>query len=345
MLLYPAPPALDSRMAHPVVAAAPQAPWWLHDGCAAQNSTLHHAAGRLPSHQFESDWLRSCTTRRVGSSLLAAGNLAPAATASSTLTASLHALSPSNNRVHHSHGWRIGHSLCADQQKKGREVPHTCGTGVCCTSCNVTPSSRPWPPSEVASYVMTLRDPAARFESAVLTVLRNVRKDAKAVAGCKICPDVHFPWKHAHAYVNDFRNASAPGHRAAVTQYLKAVANPRFSHRIGTIFHGGNNMLTAQADYLRGVDCAEVELHFVCQETLEADWATLLTKFGLADQRRRDASQHLLVSQQKRSSDAHPDDIARSRLSAEDRDFVRRCMYPWDDALHSLACPHARTLR
>ena len=326
-------------------ALASPPPWWLRDGCNAQSGLLHHAARRLPGQALGSDWLQSCTARRSGSRLTAAGNLAPAATGSSTLAASLRALSPSNNRVHHSHGWRVGDSLCSDQQKKGQEMPHTCGHGDCCTcprGCNITASSPPWPPSEDTSYVMTLRDPAARFESTVLAVLRNRRNDPQAVERCTICPDFYFRWHSAHSYLQDFRNASAPGHAAALEQYVKSVASPRFSHRIGTIY-GGNNMMTSQVDYLRGVNCSNVEVHFLCQETLEADWATLLTDFGLANHSQAARRRAPLVSMAKRSDGAHPDDIASSRLSAEDRAFVRHCMYPWDDMLHSLACPHARS--
>ena len=189
---------------------------------------------------------------------------------------------------------------------------------------------------------MSLRDPAARFESAVLTVLRNRRRNPTGVRHCTICPEYYFIWNDALSYLRDFRNTSAAGHSAAVRLYRRSVARPQFSQRIGTIY-GGNNMMTAQVDYLRGVNCSHVELNFVCQETLATDWAALLKASNLTTLlSRQNASEAPVVSMEQRSSNAHADDIASSRLGPADRDFVRRCMYPWDDALHSMACPHAR---
>ena len=327
-----------------------------HESCQAQAPLLHFAAAALPRTQdFDAAWLRRCAARRDGTSLLSAYNLAPAGTGSSTLAGSLRALSPSNNRLHHKHGWRAGHALCSDQPKRDGELPHGCPSNhptSCCTcpTCNVTERSTPFPPSDRESYVMTLRDPATRFESMVLMSLRNWRLGAGSTT-CSICPDYRFRWKSAAAYLNDFRNASAPQHRAAVVEYRNSVANPHFSHRLETIF-GGNNFMTSQADYLRGINCSEVELHFVCQEAFDAGWAALQARFespSLAAAQMRvstraaaSGSLNTTISAETRSSEAHADDLAASQLSSEDRDFVRNCMFPWDAALHALACPQVR---
>ena len=115
------------------------------------------------------------------------------------------------------------------------------------------------------------------------------------------------------------------------------MARPHFSHRVGTIF-GGNNLMTAQLDYLRGLNCSEASADFVCQERFDADWAALVR----ADRSLDPSTQASVVNEQRRSAAAHPDDVAASRLSAEDATFVRECMWPWDARLHALACGGAR---
>ena len=320
---------------------------------AALHSTCPPLAARLlrdaeaklplaPGAPLDGGWLRRCASSASAStSLRAAGNLAPAGTGSSSLYASLRALSPTNTRLHHSHGWRIGMAVgCYDipPAVEGGERPHPCGPHTCCTCphCNRTETAAPTPHAERPAYVMTLRDPAARFESMVLYALSEWRRGGPATT-CTICSVNRFRWRSARAYLDDFRNSSAARHREAVKEYRSSVARPHFSHRVGTIF-GGNNLMTAQADYLRNLNCSEASADFVCQERFDADWAALVRADGSLDP----ATQASVVNEQRRSAAAHPDDVAASRLSAEDASFVRRCMWPWDARLHALACGGAR---
>ena len=41
------------------------------------------------------------------------------------------------------------------------------------------------------------------------------------------------------------------------------------------------NFMASQIAYLRGVDCGSAEVHFVCTERYNADWAALLSSFGI----------------------------------------------------------------
>lgn len=308
--------------------------------CPAQT---HAAAAKLPL-DFISDGgalLHQCT-KAPGAPLAACGNLAPASTGSSTLFASMRRLSPNSNRIHHRHGWRIGMALC-DDQAAGGEPSHPCGTKCCtCKKCPVSNSSTPRPAAHAKPcYVMTLRDPATRLESMVRLALRARRTQG---LGCTICSYTRFSWPSAQAFVADFRNASRPGHRAALKEYTSSVARPWYSHRIQTPF-GGTNSLISQLDYLQsapgtsGGDAAlkgpNCDLRFVCQEEFARDWRVLVG--GESD---APVVGHELRSSSNKSDSgaAEESEIRLSRLTEEAREYVRRCMYPWDAALHALVC-------
>ena len=240
---------------------------------AALHSTCPPLAARLlrdaeanwplaPVAPLVGGWLRRCAS--CSSTSCAAGNPAPAGTADS-LYASLRALSPTNTRLHHSHGWRIGMAVGCyglPPAMEGGERPHPCGPHTCCTCphCNRTETAAPTPHAERPVYVMTLRDPAARFESMVLYALSEWRRGGPATT-CTICSVNRFRWRSARAYLDDFRNSSAASPQA-VKEYRSSVARPHFSHR-GTIF--GNNLMTSQVDYLRGLNCSEASADFVCR--------------------------------------------------------------------------------
>ena len=129
---------------------------------AALHSTCPPLAARLlrdaeaklplaPGAPLDGGWLRRCASSSSAStSLRAAGNLAPAGTGSSSLYASLRALSPTNTRLHHSHGWRIGMAVGCyglPPAVEGGERPHPCGPHTCCTCphCNRTETAAPTP--------------------------------------------------------------------------------------------------------------------------------------------------------------------------------------------------------
>ena len=102
----------------------------------------------------------------------------------------------------------------------------------------------------------------------------------------------------------------------------------------------GSMFLTSQLGYLRGVDCTrDVEVHLLCQERFDQDWAALLRSFGEHTSRPGGWHSHLRnASRAPRLNRAHWQANARSMLSSDDDAFVRRALYPWDDALHKWAC-------
>ena len=76
-------------------------------------------------------------------------------------------------------------------------------------------------------------------------------------------------------------------------------------------------------------------MHFLCQERFQSDWEALLHRFG----ERPVKIKNLRHPEMWRGpQEAQLDDVARARLTAADRDFLRRCLFPWDARLHSLVC-------
>ena len=104
----------------------------------------------------------------------------------------------------------------------------------------------------------------------------------------------------------------------------------------------GSMFLVSQLHYLRGLDCSRDELHLLCTDRLDADWASALATFGVAEAaappRERDrggARAHVAGT---------PAFFAqrRSVLSEAERQLVRERLYPWDAKLHRWACGGTR---
>ena len=229
-------------------------------------------------------------------------NLAPAGTGSQSLVNGLGALAP--GRWHHDHFWRV--------------APE--GNGVHC-------------------FMMTLRDPAARLASG----FRYLSQWRAAAA-----PSVT-------SFVADLRNSSAPAHADAMRSYREAAAWP--TRRV--VRAGGVPVLVTCANpdgrglsdpllpalgelcffmmphvgYLRGFDSHDA-LHVLCTETLDADWAALLRRFGYGA--RPLAHSHLRAAAVERRE---------GELNGADAEFVRRCLFPWDAWLHRELCAAARPSR
>ena len=121
---------------------------------------------------------------------------------------------------------------------EGGERPHPCGPHTCCTCphCNRTETAAPTPHAERPAYVMTLRDPAARFESRVLYALSEWRRGGPATT-CTICSVNRFRWRSARAYLDvcdelqrlrggDLAHAAAEGGERAVA-HLRVVLRSR----------------------------------------------------------------------------------------------------------------------
>jgi len=85
------------------------------------------------------------------------------------------------------------------------------------------------------------------------------------------------------------------------------------------------HFLSSQLDYVNGLLCGVMEIHFVCTETFDRDLGELLKVFGMS----------AIWPQKRRNfrSKGHAD-----VLSDADKQFVRECLYPWDAKLHDLVC-------
>lgn len=97
----------------------------------------------------------------------------------------------------------------------------------------------------------------------------------------------------------------------------------------------GSIFLVSQSHYLQGINCSKAELHFVCTERFDEDWRAFLAKFGIAAGESPRLNHH--NGTHPMGSLAHGAQ-QRSRLSEEDKAYVRNVLYPWDHALHSWAC-------
>lgn len=117
---------------------------------------------------------------------------------------------------------------------------------------------------------------------------------------------------------------------------------------------GGSDFLVSQLDYLRGINCREHVLDFLCTETLQRDWERLaLTHASM----HRDHAVPHMENRAASEHEAHHDGGAwhaaasaesvgrlgrtgldSASLSPEEKAFVRRCLYPWDTELHERVC-------
>ena len=68
------------------------------------------------------------------------------------------------------------------------------------------------------------------------------------------------------------------------------MANPRKLHGRPSPEHPGSIFLIAQADYLRGLNCADTDVRMLCTETLARDWNALLRASGYSEAILRNAS-------------------------------------------------------
>ena len=267
---------------------------------------------------------------RVGVDLRACGNLAPAGTGSSSLTRYMREASPMTNRIHHFHYWRVSQPKCFDNPHK-----HVCGAG-CCIGHNF---SMPVPEAPVTHqkpcYVMTLRDPATRFESVVRYAVQGGRKHL-----------MYGRWGSASGFMRSIRNSSSKDHAEAVGIISNSAVSPRYSPKHNMIY-GGVNGLTGQTDYLRMPDCLQQTLLFVCQERFSDDWKRLnaesisktadASEISLGDNR-SDANNMSVLNAGLRSEHMTARGAERTGLSEADRTFLRRCLYPVDDILHERFC-------
>ena len=183
-------------------------------------------------------------------------------------------------------------------------------------------------------FVITVRDPAPRLVSGVSN-LQNAHR--KAVT----------PWRAtANDFVDALRNASHPRHALALGHDAKHVQS----------FMAGFTLFfpTTCDFYLRGLDCARHEVHFVCTERLWQDFDALRASMRLrsnASSRRRrlgaaprafDPTEFLKRGVNGSDASGRPQirSVAapRERLSDDNAEYVRRRLYPADARLAEMVC-------
>ena len=195
-------------------------------------------------------------------------------------------------------------------------------------------------------FFMTVRDPVARLQSAfsfekshvnwgqdqhLNSNIRHTKSPGHFVRllrdGKEARPDVRTPQRQA-AVVKIF-NGSLHGHR-------------RWGQRGREVLHTGNYGLIPQLDYLRGLEGrADVELHLVCQNQLDRHLDAAWRKFepGQAlpplppEEAAKSTSQHKTTLHNKYAGDR-----TWLRLTADERAYVRECMFPGDAELARRLC-------
>ena len=204
---------------------------------------------------------------------------------------------------------------------------------------------------------MTLRDPATRLES-------GWRHDVSDHHEMDRLFHRGQPVLTLSQFVRAFANASSDAYPSVLRNYWSSVALPTTQVFNGPQWAvapaskpppwwatpdlgraGGSNFLVSQLDFLRGLECSESEVHFLCTEKFSQHWMRLLDAFGLPRASGRDAHETrraaavanlARIHRRQRSIDANTTRL--SSLSGVERDFVRRCLYPWDAELHAAIC-------
>ena len=191
-------------------------------------------------------------------------------------------------------------------------------------------------------FVLTVRDPADRMESAFRFAYAHHERLVSSLGLARVN-------RTAAAIVerlrNPFMHAREPLSLAGRTQnvsstaflYAHSAGEPDYRGRV-TNYPGpvdGSQFLISQKHYMRGVNCTESELHFVCTERFDADFNRFLRSFGVEPNRTTYPRKEHRVG-----ATAGPAfwGARKSHLSEEDRAFVRNVLYPWDTALHRWAC-------
>lgn len=206
------------------------------------------------------------------------------------------------------------------------------------------------PPRQVNCFVMSVRDPAERFESAFRY---SYAHHERLVASLSL-PRQN---RTAGAIVERLREPLAYGAPPSLflSGRLQNVSGPAFlyAHSAGqpdwgvrvSNYPGPNNgsqFLISQWHYLRGLNCsAGDEVHFICTERFDTDFRRFLSAFGLSPSVNGSSwhRQHRSAARSKLAYYAE----RRSHLSEADRAFVRERLYPWDTELHRWACGRNRS--
>ena len=193
-------------------------------------------------------------------------------------------------------------------------------------------------------FVMTVRDPADRLESGFRAAF-NDRAYRTLFGG----------HRSLQSFVDALRHREAHALRA----FNQSFASPAYRFEDGGSccdeVDGGSNFLTAQVDYLSGIDgCrAGLPIHFLCTETLDADFARLKRRRsssevnGSNDAAAQSADPAIMryhVRHDRFTGSEQGDERHRTRftsvttLAPHDRRFIRDELYALDTILYDLVC-------
>ena len=167
-------------------------------------------------------------------------------------------------------------------------------------------------------YIMTVRDPVIRLQS-------GFRDDVRMKG--RLTRILGVPVRYANISMLVSRLRDKDDFLAEFYQSsAKAVYENQYRNGYGPI--NGSPFLIPQQRYLRGLDCLTEELRLLCTERLASDWDELLQTFGELRNATAEAPH-----KNKRHLPAQ-----MTELSAEDAEFIRRDLFPFDDDLHRFAC-------
>ena len=272
--------------------------------------------------------LARCTTARQGVGLSGCAALLPAGTGSASLRASLRAAT--GRSVVGSHGNSI-----AVLDRLQQQLRHTGNRS----------QARFWP-----CFVMTLRDPASRLASAF-------RYDATRGSSGRVSPGRSPPLiasrprndglvarlgsADPNVFVDALRDPVHPRHATALLMLKASYANPRWVQPLATppTLPGGSPFLVSQLEPLRGLDCDAHEVHFLCTENFDRDWASLINSLG---------GHHAFLLPRNASHHEHWRSVGQGQaaspsLTAANRAFLEAEVFPQDAALHRRVCGGTRS--
>ena len=256
----------------------------------ASESTIRALAARaraqLPA--FSADDLASCRRHRAGTPLSSCIHINNPATGSTSLSYAFRN-EPALRNVTFSNGESRARTelFIATRGTTGLNMMHSHAMNV--GAYQHWLRRRRLPPA--SCFVMSLRDPAARLQSAFHAsythgerLLGTLGPGPKQNRSAALMMD---KLRRALAYP-EWQLPSGLGEGSG-TAYLYAYSAGRPAwlgdwHYPGPI--NGSVFLTSQLGYLRGLDCDASEVHFVCTETFDDDWRGLLATFGEASSAR-----------------------------------------------------------
>lgn len=288
-----------------------------------------HASSTLP--RVSASDLRQCGQHRAGTPLSSCVHLSNPATGSTSLAAAFKREPFLQNLTFVAHGIEVSRQRTFPTVRyPAIDYMHTHMMGV--GDVQHFLRGKQLPPAEC--FVMTLRDPATRLESA----FRDSCEHGEILCGSLSSSpqrkhnlsQLVAKLQHAFEYEETILRPPVvqlprPASRVASLYSHSASGHPRWLYNR---IVDGSAFLTSQIGFLRGMACPQVEVHFICTERFEADWRALRSLFGQSSGREwRLHSKHV------------PDSSRVSVLSSSEKAWIREVLYPWDTALwHGAGC-------